>query len=95
MAKAQKKGDVLFIDQRQLLTFGYVNDLPLVAEYEKKYLMDQALSENTEYLYEFHAKLEKKQYSLIISEPMRKAYADESIRNFGEENNAWEHFFGC
>lgn len=89
VAKAQKKGDVLFIDQRQLLTFGYVKGLPLVADYEKKYLMDQALSENTEYLNEFHAKLENKQYSLIISEPMRKSYADESIRNFAEENNAW------
>lgn len=89
VAKAQKKGDVLFIDQRQLLTFGDVKDLPLVADYEKKYLMAKALSEDTIYLKEFHEKLKNKQYSLIISEPMRRAYADESIRNFAEENNAW------
>ncbi len=40
--KAQ--GEVLFLDQRQLLTFGNIQEVPLVDDYEKKYLMDQALS---------------------------------------------------
>jgi hypothetical protein len=89
VAEAQKEGDVLFIDQRQLLTFGYVKDVPLIVEYEKKYLMNQALSANGEYFAEFHKALEEKKYALIISEPLRKTFAEESERNFGEENNAW------
>jgi hypothetical protein len=89
VAAAQKKGDVLFIDQRQLLTFGYVKDVPLIAEYEKKYLMNQALSANSEYFAKFHKALENKEYSLIISEPLRKTFTEESERNFSSENNAW------
>jgi len=38
VAHAGESGEVLFMDQRQLLTFGFVMDVPLVAEYEKKYL---------------------------------------------------------
>ncbi len=46
---AKQQGEVLFIDQRQLLTFGYIKDVPLVAEYEKKYMMDQAMGNNQQY----------------------------------------------
>src|SRR6185436_8933224 len=35
---AAKNGDVLFMDQRQLLTFGYLPPVPFVPEYEKKYM---------------------------------------------------------
>jgi len=34
--EGQKIGEVLFIDQRQLLTFGYVQDVPLVWQYGKE-----------------------------------------------------------
>jgi len=86
---AKKKGEVLFLDQRQLLTFGYVKDVPLVSEYEKKLVMDQALSGNQAYFDAFYEDLKNHRFSLIVSEPLRKSMADESIRNFGEENNAW------
>ena len=42
VAQAQQQGEVLFLDQRQTLTFGDIQGVPLVVEYEKKYLMDQA-----------------------------------------------------
>jgi len=32
------------MDQRQLLTFGYVPKIPLVDDYEKKYMMDTAMT---------------------------------------------------
>jgi hypothetical protein len=37
---AAQEGEVLFMDQRQLLTFGYVPKIPLVVDYEKKFMMD-------------------------------------------------------
>lgn len=81
-------GEVLFMDQRQLLTFGYINDVPLVPEYEKKYLMDEALSSNAAYFEKFYADISAQRFSLIISEPLRTPIKDESYQ-FGEENNAW------
>ncbi|NMB53964.1 MAG: hypothetical protein GYA15_04615 [Leptolinea sp.] len=89
---ASKEGEVLFMDQRQLLTFGYIKDVPLIAEYEKKLVMDQALSGNQAYFDAFYADLQKHRFSMIVSEPLRKAMADEDIRNFAEENNSWVYW---
>ena len=86
--KAKTQGEVLFIDQRQLLTFGYITGIPLVPDYEKKLLMNQALSGNAAYLHEFYANLAAKRFSLIITEPLHTPIKD-STYQFGEENNAW------
>jgi hypothetical protein len=84
---AQERGDVLFIDQRQLLTFDYVR-APLIPEYEKKVLMNEALSSNTDYFPQFYRDLSARRFSLIMTEPLRTPVRDSSYR-FGEENNAW------
>ncbi len=86
--KAKLQGDVLFIDQRQLLTFGYITGVPLVPEYEKKLLMNQALSGNAAYFDGLYADLAVQRFSLIITEPLRTPIKDSSFQ-FGEENNAW------
>ena len=89
VARAQSKGgEVLFMDQRQLLTFGYISDVVLVPEYEKKVLMNEALSENLNYFKSFYADLAVHRFSLIVSEPLRTPIKDSSYQ-FGEENNAW------
>jgi hypothetical protein len=86
--RAKLQGDVLFMDQRQLLTFGNITGVPLVPEYEKKLLMNQALSGNAAYFDGFYADLAARRFSLIISEPLRTPIKDSSFQ-FGEENNAW------
>jgi hypothetical protein len=86
--KAKLQGEVLFIDQRQLLTFGQIRNVPLVPDYEKKLLMNQALSENAAYFEGFYADLASQRFSLIITEPLRTPIKDSSFQ-FGEENNAW------
>ena len=48
--KPNFSGEVLFMDQRQLLTFGYITDVPLVPDYEKKVMMNEALSGNVSLL---------------------------------------------
>ncbi|HEX7557293.1 MAG TPA: hypothetical protein VF338_11755, partial [Leptolinea sp.] len=89
---AKVKGEVLFMDQRQLLTFGYIKGVPLVAEYEKKLVMDKSLSGSQVYFDAFYKDLQNHRFSMIISEPLQKAMADESIRNFAEENNSWVYW---
>jgi hypothetical protein len=84
----KSQGEVLFMDQRQLLTFGYIEAVPLVPEYEKKVLMNEALGANAGYFAPFYADLEARRFSLIISEPLRAPVKDSSYQ-FGEENNAW------
>lgn len=89
VSNAQAKGDVLFMDQRQLLTFGYVKDVPLIADYEKKYLMDQAMGETAAQTFPaFYRDLEKRRFSLIVSEPLKLPIKDSNY-GFSEENNAW------
>jgi hypothetical protein len=88
VAKAAQEGEVLFIDQRQLLAFGYLQGVPLEPEYEKKYLMDQAMAGNAAFFQEFFRDLEAKRFSMIVTEPLFESY-DDAFDPFGEENNAW------
>jgi hypothetical protein len=85
---AQAHGEVLFMDQRQLLTFGDIRNVPLVGAYEKKRLMDEALSQDQAYFQPFYADLAAHRFALIISSPLRTPIKD-SEYGFGEENNAW------
>jgi hypothetical protein len=88
---AKAKGDVLFMDQRQLLTFGYVTDVPLVVEYEKKVLMNAALDADEAYFAAFYKELAARRFSLIVSSPLRKSMqGDDAV--FGEENDSWVKF---
>ena len=87
--EAAARGEVLFMDQRQLLTFGYIQGVPLVPEYEKKYLMDQAMGETAALTFPaFYRDLGRHRFTLIISDPLRLPIKD-SEYGFGEENNAW------
>ncbi len=88
VAVAKEDGEVLFLDQRQLLTFGYVTEVPLVVEYEKKVLMNEALSGNADYFQSFYKDLAAGRFSLIVSEKLFTPIKDSSFE-FGEENNAW------
>jgi hypothetical protein len=86
--RARLQGEVLFMDQRQLLTFGYIKNVPLITEYEKKYLMDQALSSDRPYFERFYDDLAAHRFALIVSDPLRTPVRDQEYA-FGEENNAW------
>ena len=88
VAEAAPHGDILFMDQRQLLTFEYIKGIPLVPEYDKKVLIDQALSENASYFETFYQDLASQRFSLIISNPLHERIKTDSAE-FGEENNAW------
>ncbi|HJR79393.1 MAG TPA: hypothetical protein VJ821_04920, partial [Anaerolineales bacterium] len=89
VAKFAKSGEVLFMDHRQLLTFGYVPAIPFVPEYEKKYMMDQAMANNAHYFEAYYHDLAKKRFALIVTEPLRTKTREELGGPFSEENDAW------
>jgi hypothetical protein len=95
-ACARQHGEVLFMDQRQLLTFGQMGDLPLVVDYEKKFVMDQALAANESYFDQFNTDLAAGRFSLIVSEREGTLYKELDQESIGdslvEENNAWVHW---
>jgi hypothetical protein len=82
----QKRGEVLFLDQRQLLTFQNVPKIPLVADYEKKYMMDQAMAQNAGYFKNFYYDLAKQRFRLIVSEPVMITIKGEGD-TFSDEND--------
>ncbi len=88
ISNSQPGGEVLFIDQRQLLTFGQVPRVPLVVEYEKKYLLDQAMADNAAYFAPFFKDMATHRFAVIISEPLWIKYQGEGYQ-FGSENDAW------
>jgi hypothetical protein len=87
-AERANTGEVLFLDQRQLITFGEVTGIELVQDYEKKYMMDQAMAGNQAYFAQFYDDLQKKRFSLIVSEPLNISEKT-NVDDFSEENNAW------
>jgi hypothetical protein len=86
--RAAAQGEVLFMDQRQLLTFGYVRAVPFVPEYEKKFMMDQALASNEPYFQPYYQDLADRRFSLIVTEPLKTNLKGEGGL-FSEENDLW------
>jgi len=81
-------GQILFLDQRQLLTFGNIPDVELISDYEKKYMMDNAMGNNEVYFNQFNEDLRKHRFALIVSE-IQKIQQQDTRSAFNEENNAY------
>lgn len=84
----QQGGEILFISNRHLLTFGYISGVPLFPDYERVFLMEMAMANDAAYLDRLRQDLENNRFSLIISEPLYVRIKDETAE-FGEENNIW------
>ena len=79
---------ILFIQDRHLLAFGMIENVQLIHEYEKVFLMEMAMSGNEVYLDQFHEDLRDHRFAVIVMEPMNFSLYTSS-HPFGEENNAW------
>jgi hypothetical protein len=89
VAKYAKSGEVLFMDQRQLLVFGYIPAIPFIPEYEKKYMMDQAMANNAAYFQPYYHDLAKRRFALIVTEPLKTRRREDLGGPFSEENDDW------
>ncbi len=84
----QRGEEVLFINQRHLLSLGIIENVPLVADYEVIVLMEMAMSENSVYLDAFQQDLREHRFGLIITTP-HFLVIKETDQPFSEENNVW------
>ncbi len=84
-----QQGPVLFINERQLLTFGYIPGVPVVPEDEVVSLMEMAISGNKSYLTKFYQDLSSHRFAAIVA---HKQNLGVEGGDFIEENNAWTTF---
>ena len=87
-SQAAENGEVLFINQRQLITFGDIKSVPLTTDYELVTLMEMVMSNNRPYLDKFHNDLRHHRFSLIVVEAINN-HLQGSKHAFGEENDLW------
>ncbi len=85
---AGNHGEVLFITERQMLTYHMVEGVPLVPDYELVTLMEMAMSGNTDYLNQFYADLHRQRFALIIARRQSTGIQSED-EGFADENNVW------
>ncbi len=81
-------GNILFMSERHLLTFGFIDGVELEHQYEKTFLMEMAMSDNREYFDAFDADLEAHRFTLIVTNPQHIIYKGRDY-TFGEEDDAW------
>ncbi|MFZ3070185.1 MAG: hypothetical protein WA110_03570 [Anaerolineaceae bacterium] len=81
-------GEVLFISERQLVTFDELKGVRMVPEYEKDFLMEMAMGNNQPYLQEFYQQINAHRFKAIISDPLSTNIQDNS-HSFAAENNTW------
>ena len=89
--KAVLEGDILFLEQRQLMAFGFIENVPLVPEYELIEVMDHAMAGNEAYFHEFYQDLEGRRFSLIIASGMSRE-KHRVPHAFEEESEAWRKY---
>ncbi len=85
---AGQQGEVLFLTERQLITFGYLPNISLVPQYDKVFLMEMAMAHNQAYMNQFHEDLRAQRFSLIVSDPLRLRKKG-TTAHFGDENDYW------
>lgn len=90
---AGAEGKILFVTERQLLTFGELKNIPFVPEYEQIELMEMAMSGNREYLETFYSDLKHHRFAIIIAEEQK--FTQQKKGSFIEENNAWVRYVGA
>lgn len=81
-----QKGEVLFINERHLLTFGLTPEIPVIPEYEAVWLTEMAISGNQPSLDNFYQDLKKHRFVAIVAGKQNLKF---STNIFGEENNIW------
>jgi hypothetical protein len=86
-------GEILFVTERQLLTFDEIQNVSLVPEYEQMELMEMAMSGNRDYLEKFYADLQNHRFALLIAEEQK--FTQQKQGAFIEENNAWVRLVGA
>ncbi len=78
---------ILFMSERQLIAFHLVPPVKVEPPYERVVIAEMAMADDRSYLDQYDADLASHRYGMIIVEPLRIVYLDETKENFAQENN--------
>jgi len=81
-------GEVLFIADRQLVTFGEIEGIRMEPDYEKVFLMEMAMGNNKPYLQGFYQQISSHAYKAIITDTLYTGKQGQT-HAFGDENDTW------
>jgi hypothetical protein len=81
-----ESGPVLFINERELLTFKSIPNIQIVPDYEVVTLMEMAISGNQPYLDQFYKDLASHRFAAIVAQRQNLGV---STGDFIEESNVW------
>jgi hypothetical protein len=84
----QQGGEVVFVNERQLVTFGSVSGVAMQPDYERVFLMEMAMSNNQYYLRGFVGDMKAHRYALVIFDTLPEQLKGPE-NPFADENNAW------
>ncbi len=84
-------GEILFINQRHLISMNMLQSVKLIPEYEREELMEMAMANNEAYLDQFKAELRAQRFAMIVVDPLTTTMLGSDYA-MGEENNAWVRF---
>jgi len=82
-------GEILFVSERQLLTYNYIEDVPLVHDYEQMILMEMAMADNQAYLESFKKDLRSYRFSMIVHNHLPARTKANEKYPLAEENNVY------
>jgi len=85
--------EILFVIERQLITFDELKNIPLSPDYEQTELMEMAMSGNRDYLESFYTDLRNHRYAIIIAKKQKSELKNRGA--FVEEDNAWVRYVGA
>ena len=86
---SQSGQDVLFINNRHLLTFGLIPNVKLVTDFELEEITEIAISNDTAGAEQFKNALREKRYGLIVMR-VESGQIQDLTKPFAAENNAWK-----
>jgi hypothetical protein len=88
-----KGKEVLLIDNKQLITFGYIPSAKMVVDYETVYMLEMAMTSQKDYFDKFTQDLKSNRFGVIIANPQPTRLQGPG-ESFAEENNAQIQWVG-
>jgi hypothetical protein len=83
---------ILFIENRQLIVFGFVSSENQFIRYDKNNLMEMAMANNHSYLSQFLSDVESNEFSMIVTDILYQGKKSPSDDPYWYENNVWASY---
>ncbi len=82
-------GEILFMDQRQLITFDLIQNVKMIDDFDKKVLINELFHPDSNYIDGFHQDIQNQRFMYIVSDPIREFRSEADFSTFADEEYLW------